>query len=71
MGVAWRMSLTGAGFGMFLGMGLFFAPWIALAALVRQKDALARHQALEFDLQRSELQRQFIAMAEAAPPSKA
>ena len=34
------------------------APWAALAALVRQKDALARHQALAFELERSELERQ-------------
>ncbi len=39
-------------------LGLLIAPWTALAALVRQKDALARHQALAFDLARSELERQ-------------
>jgi len=45
----------------FVGLSmlfLLFAPWAALAALVRQKDALARHQALAFDLERSELERQ-------------
>ena len=41
-----------------LGVGLLIAPWVALAALVRQKEALARHQALAFDLERSELARQ-------------
>jgi len=41
-------------------MGLLLAPWVALAALVRQKDALARHQALAFDLERSELERQAL-----------
>jgi len=45
----------------FFGLSMLFlllAPWAALAALVRQKDALARHQALAFDLERSELERQ-------------
>jgi LytS/YehU family sensor histidine kinase len=41
-------------------IGLFLAPWVALAALVRQKDALARHQALTFDLERSELEREAL-----------
>jgi hypothetical protein len=56
----WKDMPRMQGFAMLTGMGLFFCPWIALAALVRQKDALARHQALEFDLQRSELQRQAL-----------
>jgi signal transduction histidine kinase len=42
------------------GLGLLVAPWVALAVLVRQKDALARHQALAFDLERSELERQAL-----------
>jgi signal transduction histidine kinase len=42
------------------GLGLLVAPWAALAALVRQKDALARHQALAFDLERSELEREAL-----------
>jgi len=41
-------------------LGLLVAPWVALAVLVRQKDALARHQALAFDLERSELERQAL-----------
>jgi hypothetical protein len=48
------------GFGMLLGLSLFLAPWVALAALIRQKEALARHQALAFDLERSELQRRAL-----------
>lgn len=48
------------GFATLTGMGMFFTPWFALGALVRQKDALARHQALEFHLARSELQRQAL-----------
>ena len=48
------------GFDVLTGVGLFVAPWTALAALVRQKDAMVRHQALEFDLQRTELERQAL-----------
>jgi hypothetical protein len=46
------------GFTHLCIIGLLIAPWAALIALVRQKDALARHQALAFDLARSELERQ-------------
>jgi sensor histidine kinase YesM len=56
-------TATGAsmeGSGTLIGLGLLLAPWAALAALVRQKDALARHQALAFDLERSELERQAL-----------
>ena len=48
------------GFGTLAGLGLFIAPWVALGALVRQKEALARNQALAFDLERSELERQAL-----------
>ncbi len=48
------------GFGTLSVVGLLFAPWIALGALVRQKDAFARHQALAFELERSELERQAL-----------
>jgi glucose-6-phosphate-specific signal transduction histidine kinase len=41
-------------------LALFLAPWTALGALVRQKEALARHQALAFQLERSELERQAL-----------
>ena len=40
--------------------GLLVGPWVALGALVRQKEALAHHQALAFDLERSELERQAL-----------
>jgi hypothetical protein len=42
------------------GVSLLIAPWVALAALVRQKEALARHQALAFELERSGLERQAL-----------
>lgn len=41
-------------------VSILLAPWTALAALVRQKEAFARHQALAFDLERSELERQAL-----------
>ncbi len=46
--------------GELQDLGLLVAPWVALAVLVRQKDALARHQALAFALERSELERQAL-----------
>jgi hypothetical protein len=40
--------------------GLLVAPWTALAAIVRQKEAFARDQKLTFALERSELERQAL-----------
>ncbi len=40
--------------------GILLAPWTALAAIVRQKEAFARHQTLAFALERSELERQAL-----------
>lgn len=56
----WNDKERLAGFAMLSIFGVLLAPWAALAALVRQKDALARHQALAFDLERSELERQAL-----------
>src|SRR3954470_4281201 len=39
---------------------ILVAPWTALAAIVRQKEAFARHQTLSFALERSELERQAL-----------
>ena len=39
---------------------MLIAPWTALAALIRQKDAFARDQALAFELERSELAREVL-----------
>lgn len=47
-------------YSILTSFGLFVAPWTALASLVRQKEAWARHQALAFDLERSELERQAL-----------
>jgi LytS/YehU family sensor histidine kinase len=40
--------------------GLLFAPWIAVAALFRQRDEAVRSQALAFGLERSELERKAL-----------
>jgi len=56
----WRVPDRMDGFALLTGGGLLIAPWVALAALVRQKDALARHQALAFELEKSELERQAL-----------
>jgi hypothetical protein len=54
-------ALTGGGsqhdYGLLIGVTLLFAPWIAIGTILRQRDAFAREQALEFDLQRSEFER--------------
>jgi Histidine kinase len=53
-----RMRLTGL---MILTVtSLFFAPWIALGAMVRQREAFARSQELAFELERSKLERQAL-----------
>ncbi len=39
---------------------VLLAPWTALVAIVRQKEAFARHQKLAFALERSELERQAL-----------
>jgi LytS/YehU family sensor histidine kinase len=54
----WKDADRLEGFIALTMLFLLMAPWAALAALVRQKDALARNQALAFDLERSELERQ-------------
>jgi signal transduction histidine kinase len=41
-------------------IALLLAPWTALAAIVRQKEAFAREQGLAFALERSELERQAL-----------
>jgi sensor histidine kinase YesM len=45
---------------MLTAFSVLLAPWTALAALVRQKEAFARNQALAFELERSELERQAL-----------
>jgi Histidine kinase/Histidine kinase-, DNA gyrase B-, and HSP90-like ATPase len=56
----WLVKDRMTGFATLTALGVFLAPWAALAALVRQKEAMARHQALTFELERSELERQAL-----------
>ncbi len=56
----WLQRQRLQGFGIVTFMGILVGPWIALAAMVRQREALARTQALAFSLERSELERQAL-----------
>lgn len=53
----WEVGERMEGFGALTGFGVFMSPWVALGALLRQKEALAREQALALDLARSETAR--------------
>ena len=46
-----------AGYPHLVVTALLFAPWIAVAAILKQRDAFAREQALAFELERSEFER--------------
>jgi sensor histidine kinase YesM len=48
------------GFRQLIFAGVLFGLWLALGAMVRQRDAQARDQALAFELERSELARQAL-----------
>jgi two-component sensor histidine kinase len=48
------------GYGLLTFAGILFAPWIAVGALVRQRDTFAREQAAAFALERSELERRAL-----------
>ena len=56
----WEVEERMTGFGTLTGFGIFMSPWVALGALVRQKEALAREQALELELTQSEMERQAL-----------
>ncbi len=49
-----------SGYVLMTFAGWLFAPWIAVAALVRQREAFAQQQALAFELERSELARRAL-----------
>lgn len=53
----WEVPERLEGFGTLTGFGVFMAPWVALGALVRQKEAIAYEQALALELARSEADR--------------
>jgi signal transduction histidine kinase len=48
------------GFAGMVFTGFLFAPWIAVGAMLKQRDAFAREQALAFDLEKSELERKAL-----------
>ena len=48
---------SGAEYGLLMVPALLIAPWIAIGTILRQRDAFAREQALEFELVRSEFER--------------
>ncbi len=56
----WEEPARLEGFFAFSFIATLLPPWIALAALVRQREAWAREQALAFELERSELARQAL-----------
>ena len=48
------------GFAALSFAGIFFGAWIALVAMLRQRDALARDQAIAFERERGKLERQAL-----------
>jgi hypothetical protein len=56
----WADAARMQGFVGLTFLGLLVAPWTALIALVRQREAFAREQALAFELERTELERQAL-----------
>jgi signal transduction histidine kinase len=44
--------------GAMIVEGWLFGPWIAFSAMLRQRDVIVRDQALRFDLERGELERE-------------
>jgi hypothetical protein len=56
-GLFWQDTARLNGYGKVVFSGVLFAPWLALGAMVRQREAFARHQALAFELERSEFRR--------------
>jgi LytS/YehU family sensor histidine kinase len=56
----WNVPDRMNGFTNLTFLALLVAPWTALVAIVRQKEAFARHQTLAFALERSEFERQAL-----------
>lgn len=48
------------GYAMLTFTGVLFAPWIAVGAMLKQRNAFARDQALAFELERSEFERKAL-----------
>ena len=56
----WNVAERMDGWTHLTFLALLVAPWTALTAIIRQKEAFARHQTLAFALERSELERQAL-----------
>ncbi|MGN6706195.1 MAG: sensor histidine kinase [Rhodanobacter sp.] len=56
----WQNSDRLTGFGFMTFMGVLLAPWMAVSALIGQINGEAQRQALAFELERSELERQAL-----------
>jgi signal transduction histidine kinase len=48
------------GYSLLTGTGLLFAPWVAMSALLRQRDSVVRSQAVAFERERGELERKAL-----------
>jgi hypothetical protein len=56
----WEVPERMEGYSTLTGFAVFMSPWVALGALVRQREALAHEQALALDLAQSEMDRQAL-----------
>ena len=56
----WQNQARLDGWLHLTALAVLIAPWTALAAIVRQKEAIVRHQELAFALERSELEREAL-----------
>jgi hypothetical protein len=48
------------GFSMLTGTGLLFSPWIAMSALMRQRDSIVLSQAAAFERERGDMERKAL-----------
>jgi signal transduction histidine kinase len=56
----WTNEMRLSGFAILTLTGLLVAPWVAVAALFRQRDESLRNQAVAFALERGELERKAL-----------
>ncbi|MEH0167110.1 sensor histidine kinase [Paucibacter sp. JuS9] len=56
----WESPKRLTGFTNLVFFGMLVAPWVALTALLRQREARVEKQAIDFELERSELARQAL-----------
>ena len=48
------------GYSLLTGTGVLLAPWVAMSALLRQRDSIVQSQAVAFERERNELERQAL-----------